>query len=207
MAMSTTDTRYFASRFLLSTKPKWEKSGSVFHKARRDGVFRCVTCFYQSIRCWVIMTLLRSRWLPPGRRLRALFTPCHRVEWYASIIYDDISIMHARIDGTWARTRRPYKSIRISKPKSSTHHITGPSHSSTAALLSSHFNRNKMVMKQFALRIVALCALLSMAESLREHRRFAGISNIQRLHEMLEIDTSDPREDIRTNILLNMEGF
>jgi hypothetical protein len=31
--------------------------------------------------------------------------------------------------------------------------------------------------------------------------------NIQRLHEELAIDTSDPREDIRTNRLLNMEGF
>ena len=30
---------------------------------------------------------------------------------------------------------------------------------------------------------------------------------IQHLHEQLAIDTSDPREDIRTNRVLNMEGF
>ena len=32
-------------------------------------------------------------------------------------------------------------------------------------------------------------------------------SYIQQLHEQLAIDTSDPREDIRTNRVLNMEGF
>jgi hypothetical protein len=32
-------------------------------------------------------------------------------------------------------------------------------------------------------------------------------THIQRLHEQLAIDTTDPREDIRTNRLLNMEGF
>jgi hypothetical protein len=65
-----------------------------------------------------------------------------------------------------------------------------------------------MELKQITLFTV-LFTLLQVAsvEAMREHRRFAGISNIQRLHEMLAIDTSDPREDIRTNILLNMEGF
>jgi hypothetical protein len=36
---------------------------------------------------------------------------------------------------------------------------------------------------------------------------FSSHSYIQHLHEQLAIDTSDPREDIRTNRILNMEGF
>ena len=36
---------------------------------------------------------------------------------------------------------------------------------------------------------------------------FSSHSYIQQLHEQLAIDISDPREDIRTNRVLNMEGF
>jgi heme/copper-type cytochrome/quinol oxidase subunit 2 len=115
-----------------------------------------------------------------------------------------------------------YKSIRFSKQKSSTSHIAhtpglnSPLNycfTTTPLLLSSSplfcSPETKMELKHFAKRVVVLFVIMqyTTVEAMREHRRFAGISNIQRLHEMLAIDTSDPREDIRTNILLNMEGF
>jgi hypothetical protein len=70
-----------------------------------------------------------------------------------------------------------------------------------------------MELKQAALRIIVLAMAVAFHDqfhveaAVREHHRFGGVSNIQRLHEKLSIDTSDPREDIRTNRLLNMEGF
>jgi hypothetical protein len=68
-----------------------------------------------------------------------------------------------------------------------------------------------MELTQAFVRIMAIFTLVqpSVVEGGRKHHqaRLGDTSNIRRLHEMLAIDTSDPREDIRTNRVLNMEGF
>jgi hypothetical protein len=59
--------------------------------------------------------------------------------------------------------------------------------------------------------VVALTALLSSADAAkRGYYRHAQVerhaSNYHRLHDLLSIG-NDPNQDIRTNVLLNMEGI
>ena len=73
-------------------------------------------------------------------------------------------------------------------------------------------------MKKSLVLLLAMSAVVAHAMRGEQGRQVARSSSsssslssshsyIHQLHEQLAIDTSDPREDIRTNRILNMEGF